>query len=180
MHDRERGATMVEAALVLPIVLLAIVAVLEFGMAFKNWLSVSHAAREGARAGATFGNDIRADILILDEVAQTMAAAAGTSIKHVEIYNPQTGVGTTYTYTPGSNCNGPDCCDWTPCPDPDLPTPPYVVPVWDPVTRDVSAPVTDRLGVSITYDHSWITGMFATSSTFTTAVEFQIEPQIFE
>lgn len=164
----------------LPIVFLSIMAVLEFGLAFKDWLSVSHSAREGARAGATFGSEIHADILILDEITATMASAASANIDHVDIYNPQTGLGTTYDYTPGSNCNGTDCCDWTPCPDPDLPTPPYAVPVWDPITRDVSAPVTDRLGVRITYTHDWITGLFGTTSTFDAEVEYQIEPQIFE
>lgn len=172
---------MVEAALVLPILLLSLMAIVEFGLAFKNWLSISHGAREGVREAASYGDDPRTDILALDLIESTLKPAAATAIKEVEIYDPDTGVGTTYAYTPGSNCAGPDCCDWTPCPDPDLPQPPYSQPIWNPQDRDVSAPDTDRVGVRITYTHSWITGLFFTSdSELEAVVEYQIEPQIFE
>ena len=71
--DGDRGATIVEAALVYPLLFLAIFAIVEFGFAFKDWLSVSHAAREGARAGATYGDDPAADMLILRDVEQPEA-----------------------------------------------------------------------------------------------------------
>ena len=62
--DEERGATIVEAAIVYGLLFMAMFAIVEFGLAAKDWLSVSHAAREGARAGATYGDDPRADIQI--------------------------------------------------------------------------------------------------------------------
>jgi len=65
----DRGATLVEAALVYALLFLALFAVVEFGLAFKDWLSVSHAAREGARAGATYGDDPRSNIAILRSMA---------------------------------------------------------------------------------------------------------------
>ena len=73
--DKERGATIVEAAIVLWASLHFDVAIVEFGLAFKDWLSVSHAAREGARAGATYGDDPRADIQILRDVERTLSPA---------------------------------------------------------------------------------------------------------
>lgn len=163
----------------MPLLLLALMAIIEFGLGFKDWLTVSHAAREGARAGATFGDNPRSDYLVLDDVEHELTAASSLSIGAVRIYNPATGVGTDYSFTPGANCGNGYCCDWTPCPDSDLPSPPYSTPVWDPTTRDVSAPVTDRIGVRITYTHYWVTKFFASSSDFTTSVEYQIEPQIF-
>ena len=42
----KEGQTLVEAALVYALLFLALFAVVEFGLAFKDWLSVSHAARE--------------------------------------------------------------------------------------------------------------------------------------
>jgi hypothetical protein len=171
----------VEAALVFPILILTVMAIVEFGMAFKDWLTVSHSAREGARAGATYGDDPRADILVLEDVERFLGSAASLEIENVRIYNPDNpSQGTDYSYTPGANCNGAICCDWTPCPDPDLPSPPYVAPNWLPGDRDVSAPDTDRIGVEIVYTHLWFTNFFADETEFTSRVEFQIEPQIFE
>ncbi|MCI0424960.1 MAG: pilus assembly protein [Actinobacteria bacterium] len=178
IRRRERGATIVESAIVFPLLFMVIFAVAEFGLAFKDWLTVSHSAREGARSGATFGNDPAADFLILDEVGEHLAPAAIT-VESVRIYNAATGVGTDYDYTPGANCSGSDCCDWTPCPDPDLPTPPYVVPNWDPTSRSVTAPDTDTIGVRVSFTHQWITGLFADTTVFTTEVEYHIEPSIF-
>lgn len=180
----EKGATLVEAAIVYGLLFLTIFAILEFGLAFKDWLSVSHASREGARAGATYGNDPTADIQILRDVEATLAPTAIDSGMMVRVFQAPAGASTTYTYTPGSDCsdNSPgmilvDCCDWTPCPEPFRDT--YMTPNWDPASRDIEAPITDRIGVEVQYTHQWITRLFGTTTDFTTATDFQIEPQVF-
>jgi len=179
-RNGDRGATLVEAALIYPLLFLAIFAVVEFGFAFKDWLSVSHAAREGARAGATFGSDPSADMLILRDVETTLDLAAIGAGTDVRVFDPIGGASTTYTYAPGTGCTDiPGCCDWTPCPDPFRPSV-YVVPTWGPTTRDVSAPFTDRIGVEVQYTHNWLTGYFVPSTNFSTATDFQIEPQVFD
>jgi len=48
----ERGQGMVEFVLVLPIFLLLVFAIMDFGMGFHAWLTVTNSAREGARVGA--------------------------------------------------------------------------------------------------------------------------------
>ncbi len=180
----DRGATLVEAAMVYAMLFLAIFAVVEFGLAFKDWLSVSHASREATRAGATFGNDPLADIEILDQVAKTLEPIGIPVGTRVRIYKSvPLGVGTVYSYQPNTDCGAlagysfTDCCDWSPCPEVGRPN--YVTPLWDPATRDISAPVTDRLGVRITYSHQWVTGFWSSTSDFTTATDYQIEPQVF-
>jgi len=47
------GQTLVEFAFVLPILLLLMVAIIDFGILFYSQMAVSNAAWEGARAGAT-------------------------------------------------------------------------------------------------------------------------------
>lgn len=47
-----RGQTLVEIALVLPILLLIISGIIEFGRVFNAYLTLTHSSREGARAGA--------------------------------------------------------------------------------------------------------------------------------
>lgn len=172
----ERGATLVEAALVYPLLFLVLFGIVEFGLAFKDYLSISHAARDGARAGATFGDDPRADMLILRDVEGTLATIGIADGVTVRIFNPISGVGTNYSYQPGYG----DDCDWNPCPDPDKPSPPYEVPVWDPGDRDVEAPFTDRLAVEVRFTHNWVTGFITDTTQFNVEADFQIEPQIFE
>ena len=53
-HPRkgEDGQALLEFALVLPIFLLVLFAIVDFGMAFHAWITVTNSAREGARIGA--------------------------------------------------------------------------------------------------------------------------------
>ena len=85
----DRGGTLVEAALVYALLFLALFAVVEFGLAFKDWLSVSHAAREGARAGATYGDDPTADIQILRDIEATLAPAGIAESIDVRIFDAE-------------------------------------------------------------------------------------------
>ena len=47
----ERGAEIIEMALVTPIFLIIIAAMFDFGFLFRNWEVATNAAREGARIG---------------------------------------------------------------------------------------------------------------------------------
>lgn len=184
-RKKERGATLVEAAISYSLLFLALFAVVEFGLAFKDWLSVSHAAREGARAGATFGDDPSSDILVLDGVEDTllpMGMKAGDQVTIFRANNPSPSESETYTYDPGYDCtNAPPlegCCDWNPCPE--FGRVNYQIPGWDPTTRDITAPITDRIGVTIDFTHPWITGFIGTGNLdFSTTTDFQLEPQLF-
>jgi Flp pilus assembly protein TadG len=49
----ERGQTMTEFALVLPILILLLFGVVQFGIAFNNYLMLTDAVRAGAREGTT-------------------------------------------------------------------------------------------------------------------------------
>ena len=51
----ERGAELVEFALVLPVLLVLLAGILDMGFLFKDWEVVTNAAREGARAAALPG-----------------------------------------------------------------------------------------------------------------------------
>ncbi|MCG1011539.1 pilus assembly protein [Tepidanaerobacter sp. GT38] len=53
----ERGQTLVELALVLPIIILILFGTLEFGRIFHSYIVITNAAREGARLGALGKSD---------------------------------------------------------------------------------------------------------------------------
>lgn len=52
----ERGQSLVEMALLLPVLLIIVLGTLEFGLAFDHHLSLEYATREGARAGSALAH----------------------------------------------------------------------------------------------------------------------------
>ena len=68
MKKRENGQSAVEFALVLPILLLIVCGILDFGWLFYNQLSVENACREGARVGCVNAQDAQLDQIVTDKV----------------------------------------------------------------------------------------------------------------
>lgn len=52
LFKNEKGAAAVEFALVLPLLVIIVFGIFEFGIAYNNWIALTHAAREGARLAA--------------------------------------------------------------------------------------------------------------------------------
>jgi TadE-like protein len=53
-RDGQRGQGLVEFAMLVPVFLLILVSLLEFGFVFDHTMTISYATREGARSGAAF------------------------------------------------------------------------------------------------------------------------------
>jgi len=68
--NKNRGQSLVETALVLPVIILVFLAIVDFGLLFNNYLMVSNASREGARS-ATLG---RTDAEIRTTVSNVAAS----------------------------------------------------------------------------------------------------------
>jgi Flp pilus assembly protein TadG len=49
IKTNEQGQTMVEMAIVLPVLLVILIGIVQFGIAFNNYLTLTDAARAGAR-----------------------------------------------------------------------------------------------------------------------------------
>ncbi len=71
----ERGAAAVEFALVLPVVLMMLFGIIEFGRAWNVRQTLTDAAREGARVAAV-GNGIVATATLKQQVQDVVIAAA--------------------------------------------------------------------------------------------------------
>jgi len=69
-YRSERGQSVVELAVVLPVLLLILLGIAEFGRLFHAYLTVEHAAREGARLAVTGADDAEIE-------SQVLAAAPG-------------------------------------------------------------------------------------------------------
>ena len=75
----QAGTSVVEMAIVLPLLLLLVFAIGDFGIAYTRWNSLTNAAREGARMGVVFRNPCDAATVTTDiqNTVETFAASSG-------------------------------------------------------------------------------------------------------
>ena len=53
----QKGASAVEFAIILPVLVMILFGMFQFGIAYNNWIALTHAAREGARLAAVGAYD---------------------------------------------------------------------------------------------------------------------------
>ena len=83
----KQGQSLVEMAIMLPILLIILVGIVELGFALANQMTVTTAAREGARYGARFGptNDAEVNTDILDTVQNTSSKLFSMDQAHADV-----------------------------------------------------------------------------------------------
>lgn len=67
----KQGQSMVETALVLPIIILILLGILEFGRILSSWMIITHASREGARVASLGGTGSQVEERV-DAVSSTL------------------------------------------------------------------------------------------------------------
>lgn len=149
---RERGAALVEFALVLPVLFLILISIFELGMAFKDFLTVSYLAREGARLSAFLGTDIDADCTMVTTLATNLGTADLNRLNRIEIFRADANGDqvpsntNTFTFT---GTDPLDCDDWT------------KTILWPSTGRQTDVdpsgtPPLDVIGVRVVLIHTWI------------------------
>jgi Flp pilus assembly protein TadG len=174
--SREKGASLVEASILIPVLILLAVGLSEIGFLVVDYLTVSNSSREGARTGAAAANfdegGVDADDLILAAVEESACNLRFGDLEEVRIFkadvngDPITGSINVYSPTGAPACNNSTTnlgCD-NGCP-------------WTAASRDRVPPTFDDLGVEVTFSHTDVTGFFPfpTVNWSETAV-MQIEP----
>ena len=81
----EKGQALVEFALLVPIFLILLFAIVDFGMGFHSWITVTNSAREGARLGAVAGTEQQ----IIDREHDTAALINEDTNMNVVVTNAQ-------------------------------------------------------------------------------------------
>lgn len=180
-RDRERGATLVEAALVTLPFMLVVFAILEFGLAFRTDLTVSNASQRGTRAASVGGRAPTADFQIIDAVKDGLDDGGIDSVERVIVYratspgDPVPAGCLAITNPVGANGVSGSCNVY----GPDALTDPLLLPdgsdnpawqcapgardeAWCPTTRAVSFSLgpRDYVGVYVETQHEFITGFF--------------------
>lgn len=84
-----RGAALIEAAIFTPVFFLLVFGVMEIGLAMNDSLAVSSSVKAGARMASATGNEPRADLYTMLNIARESTAINRGDIVRIVIYRPQ-------------------------------------------------------------------------------------------
>jgi Flp pilus assembly protein TadG len=187
----ERGQSLVEFALVFPVVVLLFIGLVEFAVTFSIMLNVNYASRDAALMAAEVGDHAGADCVILDKLDEALSGVSNKSeIVEVRIFWSDAngnelaanvyhrGGSTSCTFSNGTTVTvpytlqpGSDYPDYERC---------TILAGCDPVVH----PRLDTIGVAVTFHHAWLTplpNLVQTAPggvTFTRSNAMRMEPEL--
>lgn len=190
----ERGATLVESAIITPVLLLLVFGIFEFGFAFRDYLAVANSTRDAAREASVAGDVADADYRMLRAVERASAALPDGAIDRIVIWEAAGPTDTVPSGCAGGTASAGSGGVWCNVySDADLSTPevqfgcqeialgdPYDSPdrFWCPSDREVSVGSgLDYVGVYMKITHSYITGLFGDDVVFEDQLILKVEPQ---
>jgi Flp pilus assembly protein TadG len=173
----ERGSALVEAAFITPVVFLVIFAILEFGWAFHDKLTVGNMSQSGARAASTQGNDTLADYQFVQAVDKAASALPRAQIQYVVIYKAASPTDHVPSTCSGGTSQSGVCNVYVPA-NFSAPSTQFgcgataLDRFWCPTTRKVASTAAtggppDYVGVYVKVQHDTVTRLFGTGWTFT-------------
>jgi len=191
----ERGAGLVELAMIVPFIILLTMGVLEFGLAWRASLSVSNSLRSATRATSNAGEDRLADYNGLTALESGMAGIGDATVTKVVIYEaPASGnvPASCLTATAQTNrgvdglCNvytGADMANAVASNFPGTTT--CTTGSWDlrwcPPSQRESSPAAaggaDYVGIYVEVDLDFQTGLFGDGMTITDETIMRLEPK---
>lgn len=172
-----QGQAVTEFALITPILIGLVLAIIQFGALMINKSAVTFAAREGARVASIHGAEPDANTQVCAAIVRALSSSgANTSyLGPVLIYRAnQSDFAASAARTDNPNAHDVGTCTggtWTytaPWNSQNLSYPPY--------QRNIIIP-TDRIGVSLSYTYHFIVPLFGGTLTWQDADILQMEPQ---
>lgn len=192
----DRGAALVEMILFTPILVMIAIGILEFGLAWRDSITVAGATRAGARVGSNAGNDRLADYNTLLAVQAAIASVPNSRINRVVIYKSTTTDGAvpsacTTTTAQGINSGSTQCNVYTGAQLASLNVANFGTTgsscsstAWDvnwcPLNRQSQQAVgADYLGVWVSISHPYVTKVFPGSGlTIKDSAVMRLEPSV--
>lgn len=180
----ERAAAIVESAITLPVFLFVIFATLEFGLAFRSYLTLTNTTREAARFATTLGRDVDADFQLVYGIRGSMTEVRNATVEQIIVFEASGPTSTTASgalnacrsgsvaglcnsYTGAALTTAPSgwACGTT---SPDR--------FWCPNTRKVAlSDPPDYVGIYIRVRHQGLTGAIGMTKTFEDEVVMRME-----
>ena len=166
LRRRERGQTLVEFALVIPMLLVLFMALLEFALALNASLAVNRASQHGAHVAASAGNLLGADCMILASIEEDLGAPNdAVNVSEVLIERTPLAGNLVFATQKWGRFGDTDCA----MPDGSTVNVPYTRQVNDypedqrctvlggcPSMTPARSTV-DNIGVTVKYTHDWVT-----------------------
>jgi len=186
----ERGAALVEAALIMPLLILVVFGVLEAGYAFFGRLTINNMSVVGARQASGQANEVLADYRIVQSVGDASSSMSPSTINLIVVFKasgPGDSVptackanslsGTCNRYTGASLSLAEDQFGCTGPPGPTVKLDSY----WCPTSRKTALTGAngppDYIGVYIEGVHTNLVGFWGQSFTFSSTNVMRIEPR---
>jgi len=181
LHSRrgQRGQGMVEFAIIVPVFLLLLMGMLEFGFVFTHNLSLEYATREGARAGATLsdGNGVVATCAVIDQaIVNSVTKVLKSPGSPILGYPNAVASIKIWSADAAGNPIANTTNTWTNKNDGSLTFTPPTTPVWTPCNRHSSTWLSgacggstcppDSIGVSLSYTYTMVTPLGAIEKFF--------------
>jgi Flp pilus assembly protein TadG len=147
MGRSKRGQSVVEFALLLPLLLVLVLAVIEFCILLFGVTSARYAAGEGLRAASEAGSNASADSIAVAAIRSTgLGTTRVVTVSEIDIYQVDLVNGSLQQDTAMVNRYQLDGT-------------PIGVPSWAPATRSTSASHPEYIGVTVKYTYNWKDGL---------------------
>lgn len=177
----DRGAALIEFALVFTLLLSIALGAFEYGMLFRDWLSVTVATREGGRVAASAANYLDADCIVLEAVTGALQSLTSGEVTQVHIYKsdgdgnyPGTNSTVTNRYRPATSSDTTSLVvcgssTWVEL---------HNGGSWEPDDRVNTSGSADWSGVRVEFDHDWGTNFlwWTGTASFSDDAIFRMEP----
>lgn len=175
----ERGATIVEFAIVMPLLLLLMIGIMEVGVAFYDYLTIERSTLEGVRTAAFTGTAPDADCTSVQTIVSSLPSGFLERLDRIEIYRfdpatSQPDVSKINTWQYNGGVDPLDCAaSW------------IVASTWASTSRQTTAGPSQQLdiiGVRIRMPRSWISNFppFSGSYAVDESSILRLEPEVFE
>lgn len=171
----ERGAALVEFALILPLLLVLTFGIIEYSQLFSAASTVSNATRSGARTASAeprqpaFASDAAA------AVGTALSALPGSTPQELWVYRATQGTGLPDSGGFSSYCSHCVVYRW------DASTRKFntaspVVNGWPATDQNACGGTADEIGVYVKVVHAFVTKLFGTSKTLSSRTVMRLEP----
>jgi hypothetical protein len=179
-RGRQRGAALVEAAIVFPVLMTLVFGMLEFALVFMNASTVAGATRSGVRAGSASPRVAGYEQGVLTAVTTALKSRSSATPQEVWIYkaDPASGLPLGGNLSSPSGCPANSCGRWV-----------WSGSAWTQASATMWAPSSqsaclapasstypDSLGVYVKVQHSLITRLFGSSFTLSDKSVMRLEP----
>lgn len=181
----DRGATLVEAAIYTPVLMLFLFGILEFGLAFRSYLTAAHGTRDASRSASIMGTSPDADFHILRDIKSSMVAIPPSSIDRIVIWHASgpgdsvpAGCAAGSATSVGRACNVYTGADLTRGEDDFGCAPSSPDRYWCPTSRNTALnDPPDFVGIYIEVRHNFVSGLFGAGLDMADTTIMRLEPE---